>query len=244
MSPRTCITPSSNAAKAIGPCKSRSFSVLGEDTFTVAKSTYGPACFNTVAKSSARLELVLFAPRFRPTGMPMPRLLRRAAIASQPWLLKPKRLIEARSSLRRNSRGFGLPGCAIGVAAPTSIKPKPALDKGATTSAFLSKPAAKPTGLGMFKPATLVARRLDVTGPGVGARPIFRALIAKPCANSGSILSKALSPSCSITCFIRMWPFVVSSNVDRETCLQQSCREFVASIDQWQRLCPCHIGEF
>jgi hypothetical protein len=59
-------------------------------------------------------------------------------MAVMPWLLKPKRLIAARSSVRRKRRGFGLPGWARGVAAPISMKPKPARESGARAVAFLS----------------------------------------------------------------------------------------------------------
>ncbi len=64
------------------------------------------------------------------------------------------RLIIASCSGKRNKRGLGLPGCARGVTVPTSIKPKPSLSRPTKCSAFLSKPAAKPTGLGNFKPIT------------------------------------------------------------------------------------------
>ncbi len=45
-------------------------------------------------------------------------------------------------------RGFGLPGCGRGVSVPTSTKPKPRSSSASGTSAFLSKPAAMPRGLG------------------------------------------------------------------------------------------------
>ena len=57
--------------------------------------------------------------------------------AATPSLLKPKRLMTARSSVRRKSRGRGLPGCGSGVAAPTSTKPKPARPSGATARGVL-----------------------------------------------------------------------------------------------------------
>jgi hypothetical protein len=62
---------------------------LGEETFTVAKSTKSPAILSTSAKSAARSALALFAPRFSPTTPPVPRRASRAAIASAPSLLKP-----------------------------------------------------------------------------------------------------------------------------------------------------------
>ena len=157
----------------------------------------------TLAKSAARSLLVLFAPRFRPTGTPLPRRDSRAQIACMPSLLKPNRLIAARSSVRRKSLGRGLPGWGRGVAAPTSIKPKPARHSGATAVAFLSKPAASPTGFGRSRPATLVRKRGEVCGPGAGASPPRRARIAKPCAASGSSRCRARRPSRSISGVMR-----------------------------------------
>jgi len=48
-------------------------------------------------------------------------LLRFRATATIPGLLKPSRLINARSSGRRNMRGRSLPGCVRGVTVPISI---------------------------------------------------------------------------------------------------------------------------
>ena len=88
-----------------------------------------------------------------------------------PSLLKPNRLIAARSGASRNRRGRGLPGCGRGVTAPTSQKPKPVRRVASGALAFLSKPAATPTGLGRARPATEVASRGEVTGPLPPARP-------------------------------------------------------------------------
>ncbi len=107
------------------------------------------------------------APPARPRAAPASR----AAIASAPSLLKPKRLIAARSSVSRNRRGRGLPGCGRGVAAPTSRKPKPARISGASATAFLSKPAARPTGLGSASPASRVASRGERHRPRQRRRP-------------------------------------------------------------------------
>jgi hypothetical protein len=185
---RVCITPASSADSAAAPCRSRSFSVFGDETLTVAKSTCGPHSASTCAKSAARSALSLLAPRFRPTIAPAGRSASRAAISWAPSLLKPKRLIAARSAASRNSRGRGLPGCGRGVAAPTSMKPKPLRDSGRRAVAFLSNPAASPTGFGRSSPASLnpqsvrhdrhCARCLTV--------PSWSARRAKPWAVSGS----------------------------------------------------------
>ena len=45
--------------------------------------------------------------------------------AARPLLLKPSRLMTARSSASRKMRGFGFPSCARGVTVPASTKPKP-----------------------------------------------------------------------------------------------------------------------
>ena len=46
----------------------------------------------------------------------------------------------------RNNRGFSFPFCGNGVTVPISIKPKPIEANALIQEAFLSKPAAKPTG--------------------------------------------------------------------------------------------------
>src|SRR3989338_10899217 len=51
-----------------------------------------------------------------------------------------------RDFISRQSRGLGLPEQGWPVIEPTSIKPKPRLGAISVSSAFLSKPAAKPTG--------------------------------------------------------------------------------------------------
>ena len=156
---RASITPFKRPISASAPCNSRSFSVLGLLTLTVAKSRCAPQCARTRAKSSARSALSLLAPRLRPITASFGRAANRAAAASIPALLNPKRLITARSSLSRNRRGRGLPGCGRGVTAPTSMNPNPARASGASASAFLSNPAANPTGLGRRSPARLVLSR-------------------------------------------------------------------------------------
>ena len=52
-------------------------------------------------------------------------------------------------------RGFGLPGCGLGVTVPTSTKPKPMAPKASMQRAFLSRPAARPTRFGKRRPASV-----------------------------------------------------------------------------------------
>ncbi len=74
------------------------------------------------------------------------------ASASRPSLLKPMRLIRALSAGSRNRRGCGLPSCATGVTVPTSMNPKPRQARPSMCFPSLSKPAARPTGLGKSRP--------------------------------------------------------------------------------------------
>src|SRR5690606_580518 len=50
-------------------------------------------------------------------------------------------------------------GCGLGVTVPISIKPNPKLVISAIYSAFLSKPAAKPTGFLNLRPKTSRSKR-------------------------------------------------------------------------------------
>ncbi len=68
----------------------------------------------------------------------------RRATTSAPSLLKPIRLITARSSGRRNSRGVGFPGWPSPVTVPISTWPKPSAASASTPTAFLSKPGSQP----------------------------------------------------------------------------------------------------
>ena len=113
----------------------------------------------------------------------------RRSTASAPCELKPSRLITPASASSRNSRGRGLPACGFGVMVPTSTKPKPTRSSASGTSAFLSKPAAIPTGFGKLSPNTRIASRLSsAAARGSGAN--FSILIASPCASSGSSACK------------------------------------------------------
>ena len=76
----------------------------------------------------------------------------RVLIFSAPKLLNPNLFISAWSSTKRKTLGLGFPYWARGVTVPTSTKPNPSLNKELYTSASLSKPAAIPTGLGIFFP--------------------------------------------------------------------------------------------
>src|SRR4051812_13069273 len=83
----------------------------------------------------------------------------RADTASSPSLLKPSRFTSARSSGSRNRRGRGFPACGFGVTVPTSTNAKPWRSSAAKASAFLSKPAASPSGCGRARPASRQRRR-------------------------------------------------------------------------------------
>lgn len=85
---------------------------------------------------------------------------RRAATAAEPSLLKPMRLISARSATRRNSRFLGLPGCAWAVTVPISMWSKPSIDIPSMATAFLSKPAARPNGPCIRRPSASVRSSL------------------------------------------------------------------------------------
>jgi hypothetical protein len=61
----------------------------------------------------------------------------------------------ASSSRSRNSRGFGLPGCACQVTVPTSTNPNPSAAHAGSARPSLSSPAARPTGLGNLMPNTV-----------------------------------------------------------------------------------------
>jgi hypothetical protein len=66
------------------------------------------------------------------------------------------RLITARSSASRNSRGFGLPACGRGVSVPTSTKPKPS-PASARAPRILVEPGGEPDRRGEASPATSIA---------------------------------------------------------------------------------------
>ena len=79
-------------------------------------------------------------------------------------MIYTNRLMIARSSVRRKTRGFSLPDCGLGVTVPEcqlkdemlkeekarqvpiSMKPNPNLVRPSMASPFLSKPAARPIG--------------------------------------------------------------------------------------------------
>jgi hypothetical protein len=78
----------------------------------------------------------------------------RTATASAPSLLNPNRLISPCCAGSRNTRGRGFPGCAFAVTVPASINPNPNAAQAGSATAFLSNPAASPTGFGNFNPNT------------------------------------------------------------------------------------------
>ncbi|KIX79231.1 hypothetical protein SF23_01755 [Streptomyces sp. MBRL 10] len=75
-------------------------------------------------------------------------------------LLKPIRLISARSGTRRKSRFFGLPGCGRPVTVPISTWSNPSMDMPSMATAFLSKPAARPKGPWKRRPRASVRSSL------------------------------------------------------------------------------------
>ena len=132
-------------------------------------------------------------PRFTPTGIPghAPACLRecsRLATISAPSLLKPSRLMTASSSGSRKRRGLGLPGCARAVTVPISAKPKPSASHAGRATAFLSKPAASPSGAGKRTPNTERSKRGSSGGANWrSSGPLHsRQCMAKWCTSSGS----------------------------------------------------------
>ena len=86
--------------------------------------------------------------------------------------------MSARSAASRKRRGRGLPACGSGVTVPTSTKPKPRPSSASGTSPSLSKPAARPSGIGKVEPERAhreprIARRFGRRGSGAcSAAPI------------------------------------------------------------------------
>src|SRR5699024_8977357 len=131
---------------------------------------------------------------------------RRGATWSAPSLLKPMRLRSARCSGIRNRRGRSLPTWPWAVTVPTSTKPNPIAASPVAIVAFLSNPAAIPSGEAISRPKTSVRypagprpsrRRTTGASTGVPARVI--ALAALWCARSGSTFVSARSTICWYT---------------------------------------------
>ncbi|EXI74044.1 MAG: hypothetical protein AW07_02182 [Candidatus Accumulibacter sp. SK-11] len=106
-------------------------------------------------------------------------------------------MIACRSGIR-NIRGRGFPGCGRGVTVPTSMKPKPSAASASMCSPFLSRPAARPTGLGNSSPMS----ETGSGGTGLASRqlaPVARnrstPAMPIPCATSGSSAKKTLRRS-------------------------------------------------
>src|SRR5690606_6821497 len=130
----------------------------------------------------------LFAPILTPTMPPRrARASRRFFSAAWPSLLKPSRLMTARWSGRRKTRGRGLPACGSGVTVPTSAKPMPSASIASGTSPFLSKPAAMPTGFVKCSPKRSTPRETGSSPRSRGPSPMRSARIVMRCAFSGSI---------------------------------------------------------
>ena len=109
---------------------------------------------------------------------------KREATASHPSLLNPKRLISACWWGYRKRRGLGLPGCGRAVTVPISANPNPSASQAGRARAFLSIPAARPTGLGKVMPAT-------VRGRGGTAFPAVNLMRFGQCDPASSIASTA-----------------------------------------------------
>ncbi len=77
-------------------------------------------------------------------GAPCARFL---ATPSAPSLLKPNRLMIARSRRSRNNRGFGFPGWGCGVTVPISATAKTKRRPGRNRRALLVETRAKPEGI-------------------------------------------------------------------------------------------------
>ena len=153
------------------------------------------------------------------------------AIAAAPSLLKPKRLITARSSVRRNRRGRGLPGCGRGVAAPTSTKPKPARDSGPAApprSCHSRRPA--PPDWPASGPPDRVRRRGEVTAAGSGTRPAAQRPQRQPDARfrgraGAERKARALDQASPGTPSGKMWPVAPSgSDLSQTTSPSRSAR--------------------
>ena len=99
--------------------------------------------------------------------------------------MKPNRLITAPLLGRRNRRGRLFPFWGFGVIVPTSTDPKPCLRRVLTPRAFLSKPAASPTGLEKWRPKHVWERAATSAEGLLEPRPNSRALMARAWAISG-----------------------------------------------------------
>ena len=97
--------------------------------YGVAYVGFGPFEIGMTILAPIAVILLVIALLLVVVGIVIASLLRRRrrllAALPAPWLLKPIRLMSARSGMRRNSRGRGLPSCARAVTVPTSTCPNP-----------------------------------------------------------------------------------------------------------------------
>jgi hypothetical protein len=121
----------------------------------------------------------------------------RAATTAAPWLLKPIRLINARSAGNRNSRGLGFPDCGSAVTVPTSTNAKPRAPRAHSPTASLSKPAASPSGPGSSRPNA----RTRSTGSRGASQ--CRSRRAQPGTEAAKRIS-ANPPRCAVSAGIRL----------------------------------------
>src|SRR5437762_3470607 len=87
-------------------------------------------------------------------------------------------------------RGLGFPGWAFAVTVPISTKPKPSAAQAGIATPFLSKPAARPTGLGNARPKTVFGlggglKRSSIRSPAEKEEAARKLRIARLCAVSG-----------------------------------------------------------
>ena len=163
---RASITRASRSSSAAACCRLRRPGVFGDETLTVRKLDMRRERRDAGHVVGGAIDRVLVGADIdADDAARAARAASRAATAATPSLLKPSRLITAWSASRRNRRGRGLPGCGCGVTPPTSTKPKPSRNSASDTSAFLSKPAARPTGLGNVRPN---AARASFASSGAG----------------------------------------------------------------------------
>lgn len=85
----------------------------------------------------------MLIPRMAPPGRPSRHFQRRARTRSTPTPGNPSRFMSPESSMSRNMRGRGLPGCGSGVTVPASTNPHPIAANAPGAWASLSRPAGQ-----------------------------------------------------------------------------------------------------
>mmetsp|Transcript_53941 Transcript_53941/g.126551 ORF Transcript_53941/g.126551 Transcript_53941/m.126551 type:complete len:313 (+) Transcript_53941:305-1243(+) len=154
---RLCLAMASKRSdRALGSSKVFPSAVLGHDTLITTKSAKGANVLKLCTKSSTAAGptiaglcvLAMLIPIGAPPSTEV-KVLRRAATHAAPSLFRPMQLMTAWSLGIRQHRGLSFPAAGSAEMDPTSAKPicmKPNRYKG-TSAAFLSNPAAIPTGV-------------------------------------------------------------------------------------------------